>query len=97
MIELDREKLQVTAEDLEINAYISYSGRGMYGKQCVGVTGDIGDVIRFILEVVPAIDDYAADGTYREEWFNVRSDDFGRDTIFYWPGVRAVKNEESDN
>ncbi len=94
MIEIDREKLITEVEDRELEVQLDYSGRRMHGKTCVGVVGSVRDLLTFLLEVVPAIDSYATDGTFREEWLEVHADDMATDMIYYWPGVRAVKNEE---
>ena len=94
MIEINREKLITEAEDRELEVQLDYSGRRMNGKTCVGVVGSVRDLLAFLLEVVPAIDSYAADATYREEWLEVHTDNMASDMIYYWPGVRAVKNEE---
>lgn len=63
----------------------TYSGRAMYGKQCVGVTLDrfqyfaemLVDIARDEIDVASAM----ARG--------VRTDDIGRATIYYWPDAGA--------
>lgn len=93
-IEIDRKTLIERADDTGLSIPPYYSGRAMNGRHCVAVIGGPGDLLRFILEVVPAVDSYATDGTYREEWFDVRTDSLGMDQIFYWPGVRAIDVDE---
>ena len=57
-----------------------YSGRGMYGKECVGVTlsddGELFDLGR----TVGAIEAECNPG-------HVRTDNMGRGIIVYWPGA----------
>ena len=88
------------AEWLSVRTH--YSGRYMYGRSCLGVVGRAGDLIRFVLEIVPAIDPNKiaaagdSDVVYSEEWFEVLSDSMGMDTIFYWPEVEVITDEPDD-
>jgi ribosome-binding factor A len=82
----------------------SYSGRGMFGKQCLGIDVErgqsIGDVFAAILEGV-ANDDSVLNGQGLEEaaeaFRNMSSDNMGLGTIYYFPNVRYIEDEEQDD
>lgn len=108
-LEISQRKLELALEEYEdahdelLSVRTKYSGRYMYGRNCLGVVGQVGDLLRFVLEIVPALkSEY--DGnygdqpsvTYHDEWFDVRSDNMGMDTIFYWPEIEVVKDEPDD-
>lgn len=107
-LEISQRKLELALEEYEDNhdegleVRTTYSGRGMYGKNCLGVVGATDDLLRFVLEIVPAIDPISVKmGTdmsamYSEEWFRVHTDDMGVWTIFYWPEIEVVKDEPDD-
>jgi hypothetical protein len=67
----------------------SYSGRGMYGKSCVGVV---------VEEVMPAIADLVLGCEDTEQAYllidRVKSDNMGCDTILYWPSVEWSEKTE---
>jgi hypothetical protein len=76
----------------------SYSGRGMYGEQCVGVDTDGGD---FGYGIVAAAMIEAADDDEREAlalaFSKTRTDGMGRGIIVYWPDVAWPEGEEDDD
>lgn len=43
-------------DDYDISSRTDYSGRGMYGRNCVGIVGDAGDLVRFLREVAPEVE-----------------------------------------
>jgi hypothetical protein len=70
----------------------SYSGRFMYGDQCVGVTlgGEnlgtlVGDLIHTIMD---RTDDESALRDLADRLSNVRTDSMGRGIVVYFPGVK---------
>lgn len=78
----------------------SYSGRGMYGRECVGVT--INDPFELYADLLEA----ATDGCNEEEMQgvvngiadlmrNTRTDSMGRSMIVYWPNMEWQAQEES--
>lgn len=75
----------------------SYSGRGMYGKECVGVTLDISQFAEFCARAALfARDIDSEDMALEEDLCYVLSttnwDSMGRSTIYYWPRLEW-KNE----
>jgi hypothetical protein len=70
----------------------SYSGRGMYGRSCVGVVIPRGEsLIRIGVVLGAALGDDALD-------LEERTDSMGLDTIVYWPSLRwpdgSVQSDE---
>lgn len=58
----------------------SYSGRGMYGKKCLGVTIDE-DLIKFVFDLGMACQEEEV-----ERPGLIRTDQLGLGTIIYFPG-----------
>lgn len=69
-IEIIKEVANVVSGDFEDN----YSGRGMYGAECVGITCDDPDY---------CIEEAASRGIR-----NAKTDNMGRQYIVYWPSIR---------
>lgn len=69
-----------------------YSGRGMYGKTCIGYTGEypfyFAARLAYLLNDGDEMD--ANDLVYAIEGLpECSTDSMGRGTIYYWPAVRA--------
>lgn len=79
----------LTAQGIEVDIRANYSGRGMYGAECVGFV--IQNRVPYIFALANAI----ADATIRDmnttEYDQIiaatEQDDMGLDTIIYFPGV----------
>lgn len=75
----------------------SYSGRGMFGKECLGVTTD--NPIKMVCEVIAAFSVKVNDIETVEELTKVlgkaQTDSMGRDTIVYWPSLSPEAEEGS--
>jgi hypothetical protein len=77
-----------------------YSGHGMIGKECFGIVGDTGDLVRFVAEAteayVNALDEGDTDLSDDLRPLYSRLDaigqaSMGRDYIFYWPQLQVVE------
>lgn len=67
--------------DLDIQIQ-SYSGRGMYGRVCLGVVlSSIDEVFRLGQEL------------YELEFPKLRSDNMGMDMIVYWPDLELTEKD----
>jgi len=70
----------------------SYSGRGMYGDQCVGVTGS--NTHQILAKIMIGLCELGDDGLNAAEHFThdgaVRSDSMGLDGIVYFPRLAWV-------
>lgn len=85
--------------DPEDNVRTGYSGRGMFGRKCLGITGSISDLVSFTTEAVRQ-DEYneaSADESPEAQALHgfvryiedVSTDSMGLDSIFYWPDVEV--------
>lgn len=85
--------------DEEIEAR-SYSGRGMYGESCVGVTCD--NPFKVIAELAfmagsdVAEENYSLAQDILQALGETRSDSMGRSTIIYWPRIKWVEQEDAE-
>jgi hypothetical protein len=83
----------------EVEFRHNYSGRAMYGRECVGITGDMSDCMLVIGEIIkqqkeePSFDDDV------DTLLDFKTDSMGRDVIVYWPqleGIEAGDEPEND-
>lgn len=71
-----------------------YSGRGMYGKKCLGITFDGSfSLIHFGYELGRLADE----DFHIEEAFNYATDSMGLGTILYWPNIEFNDVFEEDS
>jgi hypothetical protein len=73
----------------EFDLRTDYGGRAMFGITCIGVIGQVGDLLRFAAACRRTADELGLPG---EELIDalaraVRSDNMGHEQIFYFPGV----------
>lgn len=81
----------------------SYSGRGMYGKECLGVCpeGGLGPFVSTLM--VSVLENVAHDhGSHAEEKFEaakalekLTTDNMGRGVVVYFPGVPFEGDEDA--
>ena len=64
----------------------SYSGRGMYGKECLGVSIDRGGLGNFIADVLENLDTDRVE-EIAEAFRHLSTDSLGLGMIAYFPGV----------
>lgn len=95
MVEIERDLIEsaMWAADLdtEKSLYEGYSGRGMYGRKCFGVTGDMEDYSKFLVQLTQTEPDIAWDLAQ-----SVRTDNLGFESIFYFPGYQLTNDNEED-
>lgn len=98
--------LQKAIEELggDVDFRTHYSGRGMYGRNCIGITGSdrqcnqvIGDAVKL------AAEDYVDETIDRDEFNDLvdtlmksSQDNMGLDMIVYWPSVAFEGESEED-
>lgn len=68
--------IRMTADEIGGELYKGYSGRGMFGAECVGITCD---------DPQEAIEEAASRGLRGADW-----DNLGRQYIVYWPSVKPA-------
>ena len=73
----------------------TYSGRAMYGKQCVAVV--VEDVVPFVAEFAFWLGERSGAGDATEHYLytlkNARADNMGLSTVMYWPSVECTREE----
>jgi uncharacterized protein Yka (UPF0111/DUF47 family) len=84
---MTRDDIKQLAETLHDYADThNYSGRGMYGRECVAVTArTVTEALAQVVNVTDDIDDI--------RWLvtHFRTDSMGTDTIVYWPDMAWPK------
>lgn len=74
-----------TAENFDgVSLYPDYSGRGMYGKECFGLSGNAGAIDNFLFEVRDNCDKKQAK-ELREMIKDKNQDQLGLGVIIYFP------------
>lgn len=77
----------------------SYSGRGMYGKKCLGVTiknGGYGNFMADMIESVCSLDDSGEINEISQATRSMRSDSMGLDEIVYFKDVEYSTDWNDD-
>lgn len=79
--------------------YKDYSGRGMYGKKCVGVT--CGSAMKLAAAVMEECAGLVGDEDFdmseiADDFRRASTDSMGRDMIVYFPGVEWEGEDEDD-
>lgn len=72
----------------------SYSGRAMYGKECLGI--ECGSVSAFMVEILENADNMDEVREIADALRNMRSDNMGLGMIVYFPGIPFVESEEDE-
>ena len=91
---------------------ISYSGRGMYGKQCIGIVASLRNFQKHLTEIIKQCLEDFADASHNEdiigqkeqskiyelidELFNYSTDNMGLDYVYYWPSIEWEEDGPSD-
>jgi hypothetical protein len=86
-------------DDCEISFRTSYSGRGMYGKSCVGITGSkyicMSSISEIITTLAKALTNQEIDidtfSGHVQTLLNHKTDSMGYETIVYWPELSVVE------
>jgi hypothetical protein len=101
--------LKQACDGCDVKFYESYSGRGMYGKSCVGVVGSFKECMGIMVETIKACEqdielnsDYSQDPNSVYEFQqrldslkDAEFDSMGREMlIVYWPGLEPIEEEE---
>lgn len=83
------EVLKEVCDELGIK-YRSYSGRGMFGKECFAITVD-GSGLSEVADIAHEC------GRRNEDPYhfsNIQSDSLGLGTVIYWPNIEWEESEE---
>ena len=83
------EKIKEFCEDTGNRFYENYSGRGMFGRTCVGVVTE-DNVISLILDLFVYMVENEMDLYESKELLQcAKTDNLGYDTIVYFPGINS--------
>lgn len=98
--------LQIALENIQFNCeeefkIRSYSGRRMYGKNCLAINGDNLNmaVIGYLIgrnAVEEHEYDPRAETVGDTDLMRMRSDSMGLGEIYYWPDIPYVGNDDED-
>ena len=97
--------INITADALTDLAFIAggdaefgYSGRGMYGRECVGITlPRITDFINLGCALQTMHDNNEIDSDlFHEMTSGASTDNMGHDVLVYWPNVNCDDAPEED-
>ncbi len=91
-LEMSREDAEDLAYRAEMEEIVAYSGRGMYGEECLGMiytTSDATALVRLGWALRDAAEEAEGDkaAVLEEMLTDVRTDSMGRDGIVYFPKV----------
>lgn len=85
---------EAIADRLEVDVRTDYSGRGMYGRTCFGFVGGPRDLVKFLLELSDLLDEFDEVDGDLEAWYDMSQDNMGYDTIYYWPLIHVVDEDD---
>lgn len=90
-----KHSLQIACENAELSVR-SYSGRGMYGRTCLGVTlgGDIGNAVADIFLAMAHTASPSDMEEVADAFRGMQTDSMGRGTIMYFPGIEFSDSDE---
>ena len=88
--------LRSIREDSGEFSILRYSGRSMFGRQCLAITADdIGKVFGIMVAAGQAANSEGLD--IADEVIGARWDSMGRGTVVYWPSIPLTGEEISAN
>lgn len=80
--------------DDDVSFRNSYSGRGMYGRECVGIVGSFESCMAVIGEVIKENKEEPGFDEMVDQLLDFSQDSMGMDVILYWPELAALEEEE---
>lgn len=91
-------KIAQILEDEGSYSIRSYSGRGMYGKSCIGFdVGNTSDMLKIILILAANTDEEGIEDWLFDLAENARTDSMGMGQIIYFPKYPPATNIEDDD
>jgi len=99
-------EFKTLCEVIELAGYTtrSYSGRGMNGRQCLGVVIEHSDPSKVLTDIILdrcQFNGHEAEQLEMIQWLcenldDMRSDSMGHDMIVYWPSIRWEETEDDE-
>ena len=94
---MDKHPLQIALETIssetENFTIRSYSGRNMYGKKCLAISGNDINLLALGAELKREL----SDNLSQDILFGVRSDELGLGQVYYWPNIPYFEYEIHSN
>ncbi len=84
---------QACEDSGEVDFRDDYSGRGMYGDRCVGITGTRGQCMSVIGAAIKRAGDDGIGHNFEkavDKLMGFSQDSMGLDIIMYWPSIKSV-------
>lgn len=94
LTELEIDGLTYALENRGWSLRPDYSGRGMYGENCIGIVHPSGEAAAAVICLIEALAEEGLDET--ADWIrsaSSSSDNMGLDVITYWPQLKAEAPE----
>lgn len=97
-IRLTHKQLELLTDfcnDYNVEIRLSYSGRGMFARECIGFLfyEDVNEY-KFLMELTEFLLDYEEDQLLKSMKSRICSDSMGRGVIFYFPNVKGPEQSE---
>ena len=91
-----KSQLQTMLESLDFGDVRSYSGRGMYGKECLAITGaNLGALIGYLVESASELGEEVGYSTIRA-LEGIKQDSLGMGNVYYFPSVEYVEASDEN-
>jgi len=78
----------------EVSFYNGYSGRCMYGRRCIGITGSMLNCMAVIGEVIKSMKDDEDFEDAVDTLLNFSTDGMGLDIIVYWRELEDISLDD---
>jgi hypothetical protein len=82
--------------DLRESLRADYSGRAMYGKQCLAFVGSARSLMLFAMAVVQVLSKEYDTAELMEELTRFSEDSMGREQVYYWTGGGIELDEDAE-
>lgn len=89
-LQIALETISAETEDFTVR---SYSGRNMYGKKCLAISGNDINLLALGAELKREL----SDNLSREILFGALSDELGLGQVYYWPNIPYFEEEIHSN
>lgn len=90
---------EIVEQGENVNFRNSYSGRCMYGRSCIGITGSFRACMDIVGEVIKELHNDSEEDHFDEKvekLMRMSSDSMGYDMIIYWEDLESIEEEFSE-
>lgn len=75
---------------------MSYSGRGMFGRQCIAVTLPLHNCVGRFFFGLGALNETLVNAHVTHELFDYKTDNMGDNVVVYWPQIPFTGAENAE-